>query len=332
MKRYTKKQYLELLDKLEGQVKRDLLDAIRECMRRVNITQLRAAIISGDMDRVVAVAGLSRGDLSVVTETLRRGYLEAAAGQAIALDLMFDITLPTIQTSLSVRSAEFVVNLTGEAQRQAIRDTVAAGYADGRNPNSVAIDLVGRIGRTGYREGGVVGLTHNQSRYIINMRRELYALDSNYFTRQRRDRRFDETIKKAIRTRTPLTDAQIQRITGRYADRLKALRGEAIARTEALRTINQGRYDALVQAVDQTGARLEDVTLTWSATMDRRTRDLHEHLNRKSTTLGGFFQDDNGNIMRYPGDWELDADPETLINCRCFLETKVNFAALSRAA
>lgn len=302
MKRFTKKQYLELLDKLEGQIARDLLDAIRERLRRVDIVTLRAAISANDMESIIAAAGLSRGDLSIVTETLRRGYLEAAAGQALALDVAFDITLPTIQSALARRSSEFVVQLTGEDQRQAIRDVVAAGYEDGRNPDGVAIDLVGRVGRTGYREGGVVGLTKSQAGYVIRMRRELEALDPTYFTRQRRDKRFDAMIRKAIATKSTISPARIQIITGRYYDRLLALRGETIARTEALRTINQGRYDAIVQAAGQFGARPEDVTLTWSATLDRRTRDLHAHLNGKSTQLGGVFEDDNGNMMRYPGD------------------------------
>jgi hypothetical protein len=320
----AKQQYLEALDNLEGKIKRELLDAIRESMKRVDVKELRAAIVAGDMEKIISTAGLSRGDLAIVTEALRQGYVDAAAGQALAFNVAFDVALPNIQAALAMRSSEFVVELTGEDQRQAIRDTVAAGYDAGRNPNDIARDLVGRVGASGYREGGVVGLTNQQAGYVNRMRAEIGALDRHYFTRQRRDKRFDAAVRKAIKSGKPLTPQQIDRITGRYADRLKALRGETIARTEALREINAGRYDAIAQSMEETG--VTDVTLVWSATMDVKTRDLHRLLHGESRAFGVPFKDADGNQMRYPGDFSLDARPETLINCRCFLETHVNFA------
>jgi hypothetical protein len=188
----------------------------------------------------------------------------------------------------------------------------------GRNPRNIALDIIGRINpATGKREGGVIGLTSNQTDAVIKARSELQNLDTNYFTRQRRDARFDKTIRKAIADGKPLTADQIDKITGRYKDRLLQLRGETIARTEAITALRAGTHEGFAQLVDSGAVRADQIRLTWSATGDGRTRDTHTSLNKQAITFGGTFVSPSGAMLSYPGDTSHGASGAETIQCRC---------------
>jgi hypothetical protein len=56
-------------------------------------------------------------------------------------------------------------------QKTAVRNFLEAGLAEGANPRTTALDLVGRIsGASGKREGGVIGLTSSQEGWVRNYR------------------------------------------------------------------------------------------------------------------------------------------------------------------
>lgn len=211
-------------------------------------------------------------------------------------------------------------------QRQAIRQTIEQGLSDGRNPRGVALELVGRINRsTQRREGGIIGLNSQQAGYVTNARKQLEALDSGYFDRKLRDKRFDRTVAKAIREEKPLARADIDRITGRYADRLLAHRGEVIARTEAIAALHAGQYEAAQQLVDRGKVRADQITKVWSATGDGRTRDTHAAMSGQAVRLGEPFVSPSGARMMYPHDVSLGAGADEIVQCRCFMQIRVKY-------
>ena len=138
--------------------------------------------------------------------------------------------------------------------RESIRAIIQDGIERGKNPRATALEIVGRMNRaTGRREGGLIGLTSNQTAYVYGKRDEtgvlvqrgavqqLQDLDPAYFNRKRRDARFDRTVSKAIREGKRLSQADVDRITGAYKDRLLGYRGEVIARTETLAALQAGK-------------------------------------------------------------------------------------------
>lgn len=211
-------------------------------------------------------------------------------------------------------------------QREAIRQTLEAGLADGRNPRNVALDLVGRLNRqTGRREGGIVGLTSQQAGYVTNARKQLEALDAGYFDRRLRDKRFDRTVAKAIREEKPLSRADIDRITGRYADRLLAHRGEVMARTESIAALHAGQYEAARQLVDSGKVRADQIVKVWDATGDARTRLTHAAMDGQAVGLNVPFRSPSGALMMHPHDVSLGAPADEIIQCRCFMAIRVKY-------
>jgi hypothetical protein len=212
-------------------------------------------------------------------------------------------------------------------QKDAVRQVVRAGLEAGRGPRDVALDIVGRINRaTGRREGGILGLTSGQTDAVIRARSELANLDAGYFRRVRRDARFDGLVRRAIRDDKPLSSADINKITGRYSDRLLQLRGETIARTEGITALGAGQFEGFQQLVDSGQVREDQIERTWQATGDARTRIDHLAMNKQQVKgLHEPFIAPDGSRLLYPRDISHGASASETINCRCYMKIRVRY-------
>lgn len=323
----TQKQIEALLAKLEPAVAKAFRDAIAQAKGRANIKQLEAAIQRGDIEAMMTAAGLTSGSFSNLQETIRNTYrmageFTAAADVPARLGFTFNMYNPRVQDWLSQRSSYLVTEIT-QTQRQAIQEVLQEGYTAGRNPRSVALDIVGRIDATGRRRGGVIGLHRSFAQAATTARTELVDLNPLYFQRMRRDRRFDKAIQRAIDTRKPLTETSINQIVDSYENRLLQLRGETIARTEVKMAFEASADESLLQVVDEGLTEADAVEKIWSATGDARTRPSHMSANGQRVKLNEPFLV-AGYRMLYPGDPSAPAS-ET-INCRCIVTHKVDFS------
>jgi len=325
----TAKQLQELLDRLEPPIARAFAEAIARIKSRARIAQMEAAIRAGDLDGLARAAGFRTGMWGLVLEQVRRAYVEGGTFNMNAdvpqrLGMEFDWTNPRAEAWLSEHSSQLVTWIT-EEQREGIRTVLNAGMRAGRNPRSVALDIVGRIDpRTQRRTGGIVGLNAPQTQAVINAREDLQNLDPRYFTRERRDRRFDSMVRRAIESGEPLSDGDVNRIVGRYEDRLLKLRGNTIARTEALQAMNEAADESLRQVIDEGLAPPEAVQKVWDASGDSKTRDTHAAADGQSIGPDGTFTV-GGFPMRHPGDGSLGAPAGEIINCRCVVRHEIDF-------
>lgn len=212
-------------------------------------------------------------------------------------------------------------------QRAMVREVIAAKVEKAINPRTTALDLIGRMNRTtGKREGGSIGLTSNQAQWARNAEDQLRALDAAYFSRTLRDKRYDRLIAKAIRDGKPLAQADIDRIVGRYRDRLLEHRGVAIARTESLNALRAGRHEGFRQLVESGSVSEDQIERTWDATGDRRTRFDHAVMDGKKVQgLSQPFRLPDGSMMAYPGDTSMGARAAQVINCRCFEKVRIRY-------
>jgi Phage Mu protein F like protein len=199
-----------------------------------------------------------------------------------------------------------------------------AAIEQGRAPRAVALDLIGRTDSTGRRTGGIIGLTSRQAEYVRNAREQLLNQDPAYFTRGRRDKKYDALVRKAFAAGKAPAQADIDKITARYSDRLLQLRGETIARTEGINAYRAGNIEAYRQMVDSGAVREDQLAREWDSTLDSRTR--LQHMAMEGVQVRGLTQPftmPDGTQMMHPGDASRGAGADQIINCRCFMKVKL---------
>lgn len=346
MPRDTRAQFLAELAKVSPQIERAFAEAIQDIRSAAQARAIEAAIeravITGDIARGVqeVTAALNLGpeffaplDRQISEAFYTGGVWQASTlpkspstGSAGPLIIRFQGSNARAQNWTRTRAAELVTEIN-EDQRTVIRETIDEGIRDSRGYRKITQDLIGTPDGN-ERKGGLIGLHSRQAAAVRNMRRDLENLDSNYFTRKRRDRRFDGKVRKAIASGEPLNRGDIDKLTKRYAERLLKHRGEVISRTEGNKAMNAGRAEAIEQMVESGKVPAAAVAIRWDATPDSRTRDSHRALNEERVKWGQRFTSPvTGAQMRWPHDENAPA-AET-INCRCSAHFDIDWLSLA---
>lgn len=190
-----------------------------------------------------------------------------------------------------------------------------------RSPRQAALDLLGRVSaQTGARSGGVVGLPGNYAQFVINAREQLLGGNPDemrkYLQRTRRDRRFDGIVNRAIAAGKPVAQADVDKIAGRYAERLMKTYAEMLSKAEALEAFGAGRDQVYEQLIAQ-GLDRDLVTKTWRDRRDKKVRHTHSVMGGQEVQKDQPFQSPNGALLRYPGDSSLGAGWSERAGCRC---------------
>ncbi|WP_052418084.1 phage minor head protein [Pseudooceanicola atlanticus] len=225
------------------------------------------------------------------------------------------------------RLAGRLITEISESVETVIRETLVEARETNRSYRATTLDLIGRT-EGNQRKGGLIGLHSRQAAAVRKARVELEALDSCYFRRAKRDRRFDGTVRKAIKEGRPLSQADVDKITGRYSDRLLRLRADMIARTEGNGAMNAGRHEATQQMIDSGKVPVEAITRIWDSTPGPRTRDSHRAMQGQEVRWQAKFQSPvTGAFLAHPHDPEAPA-AET-VNCRCSERIRIDWAMVA---
>lgn len=212
-----------------------------------------------------------------------------------------------------------------------MRRALFNGRVSGDNPRTVALDIVGRLNRaTGRREGGIVGLRSDQIEAAERAFAQLRSGDPEqlraYLGRKLRDKRFDRTVAKALREGVAVPADKARAMVQSYRGRMLKYRGELIARTETLRSLNAAQDEAIRQVVDSGRLQQRQVTRFWdSAGFDGRTRDTHLAMEGQERPLDQPFASPNGALLMYPGDTTFNAPASETVNCRCVVRMDIDF-------
>lgn len=330
----TRLELLRLLESLEGPVRAAFLADQLNITSRAQIAAMERAIAANDLDALIRAVGIRPGSWANMTEAIRQVYIDAgvfmvAADVPSRFGAVFDWTNPRAEQWLRQHSSELITHITNE-QREAIRQVLVAGMRAGQNPRRIALDIVGRTSRqTQRRTGGIVGLTGQQSQYVLNARADLNNLDRRYFTRELRDRRFDGLVMKSIEAGKPLDALTIDRIVDRYSDRLLKHRGENIARTEAQTSLQEAAEESLRQVIDNGLAPPDAVKRIWRHSHQPNERPGHLELEGVERGPGEPFTNPvTGAVLMYPGDGPVSERA----SCRCMVQHKIDFFAVENAA
>lgn len=342
----TAAQLRKKIDRLVKKYDRRISAAFQESIRQIRSDVVLSEIVrhleNGNVAAAVDAVRVTRAAYAPLEREIAAAFTEAgtattqtlpfsrtAAGDRLVV--RFDARNVAAERWLSSHSSDLVVEIVSD-QRESIRRALESGLQAGRNPRATANEVVGKISRiTGRREGGILGITSGQAKYVSRASLELSGETPeglrNYLTRNRRDRRFDHHVRRALETGKPIP-ADVQRnMVGRYADRLLKLRGEVIARSETLWSMHAGKHSGMSQAFQEAGYVDTDVTKTWRDSGDERVRHSHQDMDGQTVVgLEGQFVTRSGHRLRFPGDRSLGAPASEVIQCRCDVEYDINFS------
>lgn len=326
-----------LIDQWDPVLRDAFLRAVYQMRRRAHIDQIQAMLERNDIEGALRAVGLdptSFRPLGQATgQAFEAGGIYTASGMPILTDARgfrtifeFDVRNPSAENWLAQRSSTQVREILSD-QRDMIRAHLRDAMERGINPRTAALDLVGRISAsTGRREGGVIGLTSSQAEWVRNYRRELEeGRFGAALARELRDRRFDRTLTRLLKSGEPLPLGTIEAMVRNYKNAALKMRGDAIGRTEAMAALHQSQQEAIDQALDAGIARPENVYFIWRTAGDNRVRESHVEMDGQRVRQGEPFISGDGVPLMYPGD--PNAPPEERINCRCWREPAVDFLA-----
>lgn len=331
-----------LLDRLEPEVARAFRESMAAWRDSVDLKAFQAAVAAGDVEGAIAALHLDPGALQPLLDELASAY--TASGQSFAgslprltspgtgarFVLRFNGRDPVAEAWLRNNAATLVTRVT-EAQKEAIRAKLVAGLAAGSNPRTTALEIVGRIGATGAREGGIIGLTVPQAEHLQSARDELASAEPaglrNYLTRKLRDRRFDAAVAKALETGKPIPADTREKMLTSYSNRLLKLRGDTLAQRETLHALHAGEYEGARQAAATGAVQEKQMTKTWRDARDRKVRHTHRVMNGQKVAFAMAFTSPSGAMLMHPGDTSLGAPTSEVMGCRCVAPVRIDFLA-----
>lgn len=334
-RRSSRRLIEDLASQLEPRMRRAFQRSIDEIQSDAQITAIAKALQEGNIERALRLIGLDtvsfRGVERALEEIFETGGIAVsndirslAPRGAVRLLIRFDIRNPRAERWLRDQSSRLVRELVDE-QLDMLRTALEQGLRAGKNPRTVALDVMGRLNKlTGRREGGVLGLTKRMAtagdRYLDNLLSGDPERMRGALRLKLRDRRFDSTVRKAIRDGRPISAADARKMARAYRNRALRNRGETIARTETLDALQEAKHEAFRQTVERGAARPEDVRRFWRTAQDELVSDEHRlipGMNSDGVGLEEPFQTPSGPVMRSP------ARPR----CRCDVDIRIDFIA-----
>lgn len=297
-------------DQLTAQVRQAFLDVVQRLGDRIDVDALRSLLEQGRVTEAlnfVNAQSVTQG-YGPLLDAITAGTVTAArsasalANLTAGAEFSFSQTNPEAIGFLRNYEMNLIRELTSDALAS-VRAAILDGVNGGRHPFAIARDV-----------RDFIGLTERQTRAVMNYRRALEAGDADALARQLRDRRFDPSVRRAVRGDRALSADQIDSMVERYRQRYLRYRSETIARTEAKRSLGAGNQLLWEQAVASGKVDADQVTKKWTTVGDHKVRSSHVKLNGQVVGLSDSFQSVEGPI-RYPGD--PNAPGSMTINCRC---------------
>lgn len=337
-----REQLLDLIDRLTPEMEKAFLEAIEDIKSEIVLREIVEKLERGDISGAVEALHIDPAAFRPLNEALRQAFNQGGILVVDSLPLLrdpnggrvvvrWDVQNQRAEAIIRDLSSTMITQIT-EDTRQMAREKIVEGYAKGQGPNTIALDLAGRVDKaTQKRTGGILGMTSRLARTTENARQALSVGDidgmKNYLTLTRRDKRFDRTVLKAIADEKPLDAATVQKIIGRLSDGYVKLRAETVARTETLTSVTSAKHEAYQQALDKAGRDPSLVTRRWRAVGNSKTRHTHMVLNTQEVRgMDLPFQSPSGAMMRFPGDTSLGAGPSEVVSCRCDAAYSFDFA------
>lgn len=320
----------DILRTQEPAIRRAFERAVKDIRDGAKLTALRDALRRGDIEGAVAAVEIDNAAFSELRGAILNAYAQTGTAQINGVNWIYpDGTRAVVRWNMASPRAEayarqlgtgLITNITSDMEN-AVRDTIADGYAFGRGFDRIARDIVGRVGPSGQRSGGIVGLSRQQTKWLLSLRSKLEAGDYSgaLDMSMLKDKRLRALLEKAIAENKTISAAQIAKIAANYERNALMSRGLTIARTEVQKAIEEGKYEAWKQGLEKTGVPERFVIREWRHT-GRAVRDRPWHQIMHGTQVRGLqvpFILPSGAALLHPHDSSFGAGADEIINCMC---------------
>lgn len=305
----------ELAAKFEPEIRKEFLKAIEGITSKIDIEEIAAALEAGDTGLAMRLVEFAVGTLTFagVLKAIQSSFVAGGGFGAEIMRQYYPNSVNIVFDAYNQQSIDWIrnhdVRLVGDTTKSmaaTVENVLRRSIQQGTNPLQTAREIRRSI-----------GLTAKQEQAVANFKRMLEEGDSATLQRALRDKRFDSTVRRAIRGEIKLSQDKIDKMVKRYRERYLKYRSETIARTESIRAVQAGNYLAWKVMADAGIIDASKVRRKWQYTADSRVRHAHVTiplLNPEGVGLDEPFLSELGPIM-YPGDPAATAG--NTINCRC---------------
>ncbi|PCI03450.1 MAG: head morphogenesis protein [Hyphomicrobiales bacterium] len=337
-----RKQLRNLIDALEPSVAKAFRESIDDIRDKIVLIQVVKALEKRDIDAALKALNIENAAFKPLSKAIAEAFdaggsltaktmkkLKDRSGAEVVL--RFDVENPRANKLIKEHSGKLITQITEDALESS-RFVISEGYKAGKGPKSIALDLAGRKDRvSGKRVGGKIGLSEPQTKHVANMRSRLSSGTPSEMRKvlgiKLRYKRFDRTLLKHIEAGTKLSDADVNRMVGRYSDNAIMHRSKMIARTETGTAVMESKYESFNQGLDKTGYTEDAVTRVWRTAGGPDVR--HTHAAMDGQTVKGMktpFVSPSGARLLYPFDTSLGAGPSETVSCKCDMEINIDFS------
>jgi hypothetical protein len=291
----------EVSSSLEPKIARLIARAFKGGSEDAGFAALKAAIASADVETATSLL-LAEARLQDTIEALHAAFARGAKeaqGLAMATSrtpYRYDPVAPSAVNAMRSIQADLVQGTTVE-QREAIRAIMLSGHQAGLGAAAMAREV-----------RDAVGLNRTQAAALMNFKRALEKGDVKGALARKLG------PKLAARTRKAIAEGKgakaISALVGAYRDKLLAYRSATIARTESIRALNAGQWEAMKQAAASGAMNANTVRRFWIVAKDERTCEVCVNIASANTKGVGLNQP-----FSYGG--EAYDHPPAHPNCRC---------------
>lgn len=329
------RQFAELLSKHEPAIRDAFMRAVVDLQANVNWPALITALESGSTFSAVQALNINEGAFNEYSQVLTSVFVEsgtatasliAGSGQG-AIGLRFNLQNPAAEKWIRQNVATRVVGFVQE-QVEVAREVIAAGYAQGHHPHTIALDLAGRV-TSGTRQGGIMGLDGPRAARLANVSAGMRTadgvqdlvvqrLDGSLAMRYKVNPATEQRILAAYVRGEAVPEAQRLLSERQYRNALLQARAETVATTETAAAVMGARDVAWEQAAEQQGLDRSAVVKTWR---HRRGGDGRiTHIEMAGVSVVGLdtpFVLSDGSVMLYPHDPNGGARNNVSCGCDC---------------
>lgn len=332
------REFARLLEQYEPEIRRAFMASVTDLQANVDWPALLAALEAGDLDSAIYALHIDAAAFAEYSSVMTEAYAASGASTAAQIGqvgVRFNMSNPAAQDWIAKSVGDRITGFVQE-QVESARILIGEGYAAGQGPRNIATDLVGRVGLSGKREGGILGLdiprAERYRKVVEGMRTSAGVADlvqehrdGTLSVRYKVNKSTSDRILKAYRTGTAVP-AEARKISERqYFNALIKARGDTIARTETANAVMNARFEQWRQLAELHGLDASAVIKTWSHNggATEHHRPTHMAMNGKSVRgLYTPFVFSDGTQMQVSHD--ANGGAENVINCRCSVSFRLS--------